>query len=78
MSIGANVDVLWSFAALWAIAVITPGPNMLFFSSVALSSPRRALAAAGTGIVIGTAAWGIAGLFGLLWLFEMFPPLRPA
>jgi threonine/homoserine/homoserine lactone efflux protein len=78
MSVAAGVDLLWSFAALWLIAVITPGPNMLFFTSVALSSPRRALAAAGIGIVLGTAAWGFAGLLGLLWLFETFPALAAA
>jgi threonine/homoserine/homoserine lactone efflux protein len=74
----ASADTLWSFAALWAVAVVTPGPNMLFFTSVALSSPRRALAAAGAGIVIGTAAWGMAGVLGLLWLFETFPALALA
>jgi threonine/homoserine/homoserine lactone efflux protein len=78
MSAGAGVDLLWSFAALWLVAVITPGPNMLFFTSVALSSSRQALAAAGTGIVLGTAAWGMAGLLGLLWLFETFPALAVA
>lgn len=73
-----SADLLWSFAALWFVAVITPGPNMLFFTSVALSSSRRALAAAGLGIAIGTAAWGMAGLLGLLWLFETFPALALA
>jgi threonine/homoserine/homoserine lactone efflux protein len=68
-------DTLISLAALWCVAVLTPGPNMLFFTSVALSSSRRALAAAGAGIVLGTAVWGVAGLFGLLWLFETFPVL---
>jgi threonine/homoserine/homoserine lactone efflux protein len=68
-------DTLLSLSALWAIAVLTPGPNMLFFTSIALSSSRRALFAAGAGILIGTALWGLAGLFGLLWLFELFPAL---
>jgi threonine/homoserine/homoserine lactone efflux protein len=68
-------DTLLSLAALWAIAVLSPGPNMLFFTGVALSSSRRALLGAGLGILIGTALWGLAGLFGLLWLFELFPTL---
>jgi threonine/homoserine/homoserine lactone efflux protein len=71
-------DTLLTLAALWLIAVATPGPNVLFFTSVALSSPKPALMAAGTGILIGTAAWGLAGLFGLLWLFELFPALAVA
>jgi threonine/homoserine/homoserine lactone efflux protein len=68
-------DTLASLAALWLIAVVTPGPNVLFFTSVALSSPRPALIGAGAGILVGTAIWGLAGLFGLLWLFELFPTL---
>jgi threonine/homoserine/homoserine lactone efflux protein len=72
---GGSADLLWSFAALWLVAVLTPGPNMLFFTGVALSSSARALAAAGLGIALGTAAWGVAGLLGLLWLFETFPAL---
>ncbi|HKH35229.1 MAG TPA: LysE family transporter [Beijerinckiaceae bacterium] len=71
-------DTLLTLAALWLIAVATPGPNVLFFTSVALSSPKATLMAAGAGILIGTAAWGLAGLFGLLWLFELFPALAVA
>ena len=43
-------DTLLSLAALWLVAVLTPGPNMQFFSGMALSSSVRALAAAGAGI----------------------------
>ena len=68
-------DTLLSLAALWLVAVLTPGPNMLFFSGMALSSSARALAAAGAGIVLGTGLWGLAGLFGLLWLLEAVPTL---
>ncbi len=71
----SSADTLLSLAALWLIAVVTPGPNMLFFTSVALSSSRRAIFAAGAGVVLGTAIWGAAGLVGLLWLFELFPTL---
>src|SRR5215207_6355940 len=71
-------DTLLTLAALWLIAVATPGPNVLFFTSVALSSPKPALTAAGAGILIVTAARGLAGLFGLLWLFELFPALAVA
>ncbi|HZB37380.1 MAG TPA: LysE family transporter [Beijerinckiaceae bacterium] len=71
-------DTLVTLAALWLVAVVTPGPNVLFFTSLALSSPKRSVIAAGAGIVLGTAAWGLAGLFGLLWLFEVFPALAVA
>jgi threonine/homoserine/homoserine lactone efflux protein len=71
-------ETLLSLALLWLIAVATPGPNVLFFTTVALSSPKRTLIGAGAGILLGTAAWGLAGLFGLLWLFELFPALAVA
>lgn len=70
-----GTDTLLSLVALWIVAVLTPGPNVLFFTSVALSSSARALAAAGLGVVLGTVLWGVAGLIGLLWLFELFPAL---
>lgn len=73
-----GADTLLSLAALWLVAVLTPGPNVLFFTSVALSSSPRALMAAGAGVVLGTVMWGLAGLIGLLWLFELVPALSVA
>jgi threonine/homoserine/homoserine lactone efflux protein len=71
-------DTLLSLVTLWFVAILTPGPNMMLFTAISLSSSRAAMAAAATGIVTATAAWGCAGLFGLLWLFETFPPLALA
>jgi threonine/homoserine/homoserine lactone efflux protein len=71
-------ETLLTLAALWLVAIVTPGPNMLFFSAVALSSSARALWAAGAGIMLGTALWGLAGLLGLFWLLEALPGLALA
>ncbi len=66
-------DTLLSLAALWFVAVLTPGPNMMLFTAIALNSSRAAIVAAAGGILVATGCWGLAGLFGLLWLFETFP-----
>ncbi|MDP3548239.1 MAG: LysE family transporter, partial [Phreatobacter sp.] len=66
-------DTLLALAGLWLIAVITPGPNMILFMAIGLSSPTSSVIASAAAIVIGTLCWGLAGLFGLFWLFELFP-----
>jgi len=66
-------DTLLALAGLWLVAVITPGPNMILFMAVGLSSPTASVVASAAAIVIGTLCWGLAGLFGLFWLFELFP-----
>jgi threonine/homoserine/homoserine lactone efflux protein len=74
----STADTFLSLAALWLVAIVTPGPNMMLFAAISMSSSRTAVVAAALGILVGTAAWGSAGLFGLLWLFETFPPLAMA
>lgn len=71
-------DALLAVAAVWLVAVITPGPNALYFTAVALSSSTRATVAAGAGVVIGTLLWGFAGLLGLMWLLDRFPTVALA
>ena len=66
-------DTLLALAGLWLIAVITPGPNMILFMAIGLSSPTASVIASAAAIVLGTLCWGLAGLFGLFWLFELFP-----
>jgi threonine/homoserine/homoserine lactone efflux protein len=66
-------ESLLAVAAVWLVAVITPGPNALYFTAVALSSSARATVAAGAGVVFGTLLWGAAGLLGLMWLLDRFP-----
>jgi threonine/homoserine/homoserine lactone efflux protein len=74
----STADTFLSLVTLWLVAIVTPGPNMMLFTAIGLSSSRAAIAAAAGGILLGTAAWGFAGLFGLFWLFETFPPLALA
>jgi threonine/homoserine/homoserine lactone efflux protein len=71
-------DSLLAVAAIWFVAVLTPGPNALYFTSVALTSSPRATVAAGAGVVAGTVLWGLSGLFGLMWLLDRFPAVAMA
>jgi threonine/homoserine/homoserine lactone efflux protein len=64
---------LLPFAAFWLVAVFTPGPNTLLFTWLALSQPRPVVLAALAGILTCTTLWGLAGLFGLIWLTGQFP-----
>lgn len=74
----STADTLLTLAALWLVAILTPGPNMMLFAAISMSSSRLALISVAAGVLVGTAVWGAAGLFGLLWLFEHFPPLALA
>jgi threonine/homoserine/homoserine lactone efflux protein len=61
------------FAAFWLVAVLTPGPNMLLFTWLAMSRPRRVALACVAGIQTAMLIWALCGLFGLGWFIERFP-----
>ncbi len=64
---------LVSFALLWLVAVMTPGPNVILVSGAALDSSRREAVLTVAGILCGTVVWGCAGLFGVGLLFHAVP-----
>lgn len=65
--------VLLPLAAIWVVAVVTPGPNFFACLHMAIGHGRAAGLATVAGIVAGTALWAAAGLFGLKALFAAFP-----
>jgi threonine/homoserine/homoserine lactone efflux protein len=67
------LESLLPFAAFWLVAVLTPGPNMLLFTWLAVSAPRKVAVAAIAGIQSAMLIWAFAGLFGLSWFIERFP-----
>jgi len=67
-----------SVAALWTLAVVTPGPNFLAAARVAAARSRPAGLAAVAGIGIGTTMWGLAGCFGVQAMFALAPWLYGA
>lgn len=68
-----GLESLLPFAGFWLVAVLTPGPNMLLFTWLAVSAPRMVAVAAIAGIQSAMVIWAIAGLFGLGWFIERFP-----
>lgn len=68
-----GLESLGPFAAFWFVAVLTPGPNVLLFTWLAMSKPRPVALAAVAGIQSAMLIWALAGLFGLAWFIERFP-----
>lgn len=62
-----------TFALLWMVAVVTPGPNVLLLTGTALDSSRRVAVWTMAGVLAGTACWGAAGFFGVGLLFGAAP-----
>ena len=69
------LTVLPAVAALWLVAVVTPGPNFLAVLRVSAMHPRRGALSAVAGIGLGTLLWGLAGFFGIHLLFTWQPVL---
>ena len=65
-------------AAMWTVAVVTPGPNFLAATRIAASRDRRAGLAAVGGIGVGTTLWGLAGAGGVQVMFVLAPWLYGA
>lgn len=68
-----GLESLVPFAAFWLVAVLTPGPNMLLFTWLAVSKPRPVALASVAGIQSAMLIWALSGLFGLSWFIERFP-----
>lgn len=66
-------SLLVAVAALWSLAVVSPGPNFLVTARLALARSRGAALRAVAGIGSGTACWAAAGCFGVKALFAAAP-----
>ncbi len=62
-----------TFALLWMVAVVTPGPNVLLITGTALDASRRVALCTVAGVLVGTVGWGLAGFFGVGLLFSAAP-----
>ena len=67
------ITILLSVAAIWSIAVITPGPNFFITAQTGVKHSRISALFVVLGIVAGTAIWGLAGFFGVALLFAVAP-----
>lgn len=69
----SETTLLLSVATLWALAVVSPGPNFLMTARLAIARSRSAGLQAVTGIALGTVCWAAAGCFGMRTLFIVAP-----
>lgn len=67
------LPTLAAIAAIWFAATVTPGPDFLVTTRVALAHGRDAARRTVLGVALGTAAWGLAGFFGIHALFLAAP-----
>jgi threonine/homoserine/homoserine lactone efflux protein len=70
---GETIAVLAPLAAVWALAVILPGPNFFAITFAATMRGRRAAVLTALGCLTGTAFWIATGLLGLKALFAVLP-----
>ncbi len=70
---GDALAVLAPLAAVWALAVILPGPNFFAITYAATLRGRRAAVLTALGSLTGTAFWIVTGLLGLKALFAVLP-----
>lgn len=65
--------VLWHVAAIWGLAVLTPGANVLLTLDTALNRGRSSAFWAAFGVTGAVFIWAVLGVSGLLLLFKAFP-----
>jgi threonine/homoserine/homoserine lactone efflux protein len=73
-----SVLTLGAIAAIWFAATLTPGPGFLVTTRTAVMHGRAAARRTILGLGVGTAAWGLAGFFGIHALFQAAPFLYAA
>ncbi len=70
---GGALAVLAPLAAVWALAVVLPGPNFFAITYAAAAHGRKAAVLTALGSLTGTAFWIATGLLGLKALFVVLP-----
>ena len=70
--------VLVNVALVWALAAVTPGPNLLITLRSALQGSRARAVTTVFGICCGTLVWGLSGFFGVSAVIAASPDLYQA
>ncbi len=55
---------------IWAVVVVTPGPNFLAVTHHALTHSRRAGVFCALGVAAGTAVWALSAVFGMVLVVQ--------
>ena len=61
---------VFTIIGLWAVLVVTPGPNFLATVHVAATRSRRDALMVVAGLALGTFIWATASLAGLGLMFQ--------
>jgi threonine/homoserine/homoserine lactone efflux protein len=72
------VMTLGAVAAIWFAATLTPGPDFMVTTRVAMVQGRAVARRTVGGLAVGTAVWGLAGFFGIHSVFIAAPYLYTA
>lgn len=71
------MDLVWpslfSFLALYTLAIVSPGPNFFLVTGKALNQSRREGLLTAFGVATGSGVFAFAGLVGLLPLVKSLP-----
>lgn len=70
-----TVEILAVVAAIWGLAAVVPGPDVLAIARSAAVAGRTPALATVAGIAVGTVIWGLAGFLGISTLFALAPAL---
>ena len=73
-------EALSTFALAWgafAVAALSPGPNMLAVASRSLGTGRLSGQFVALGIAIGAFVWAMFAVIGLDQVFAQFPKVVP-
>lgn len=68
-----DIHALLAVMLIYAIGVMSPGPNFMIVAQRALRNGRQEALIAALGVVTVTAIWASASLFGLAIVFNLFP-----
>jgi threonine/homoserine/homoserine lactone efflux protein len=68
-----DVHALLAVALIFALGVMSPGPNFLAVAQRALVHGRTAAMATAAGVITVSALWASSSLFGLAIVFKLFP-----
>jgi threonine efflux protein len=71
------MDSIWpaifTFLGVYALAIVSPGPNFILVTNTALVDSRRAGLFAALGVATGSGLFALAGLVGLLVVVNSLP-----
>jgi len=64
-----------TFLTVYALAIISPGPNFVLVFNSALGESREQGLATAFGVATGSLLFALSGLFGLLFILTSWPPV---